>query len=150
MIKNKHIYVFVSVICLILSLSACVVTPYTGDSKNKETVEINEPTESSLNEYRKASSFDVDSTVSTETQSETLGTSSKINAETSENITASSDSVNQNIDGEISFIANSNSMKFHKSTCQYAKKIKDINKVVSNNRDELISQGFVPCKKCCP
>lgn len=49
-----------------------------------------------------------------------------------------------------SYIANANTMKFHKSNCKHANSIADYNKVSLNNRDEAIEQGYEPCKVCNP
>lgn len=52
---------------------------------------------------------------------------------------------------ETTYIANTNSKKFHKTSCAMASKISDKNKLEFNgSRDELIGQGYVPCKKCNP
>lgn len=48
------------------------------------------------------------------------------------------------------YVASTNSNKFHKSSCQWAKKISDYNKITFNNRNEAINQGYQPCKVCCP
>ena len=46
---------------------------------------------------------------------------------------------------------NTNTGKFHYPSCASAKKIKDTNLWIYNgSRDELISQGYVPCKNCNP
>ncbi|MBQ2654543.1 MAG: thermonuclease family protein [Methanobrevibacter sp.] len=48
------------------------------------------------------------------------------------------------------YIGNSNSGKFHKSTCKWGQKTAEHNRVYFNNRNEAISQGYVPCKVCNP
>lgn len=49
------------------------------------------------------------------------------------------------------YILNTNSKKFHKSTCASAKKIKDSNReTFDGSRDSLINQGYTPCKNCNP
>lgn len=48
------------------------------------------------------------------------------------------------------YMGNSNSMKFHLTTCTYAKKTSESNRVYFNSRDEAIKQGYVPCKVCNP
>lgn len=51
----------------------------------------------------------------------------------------------------VTYILNKNSKKFHKEDCSGAVSIKDINKEFSRqNRTELISQGYEPCKICNP
>lgn len=49
-----------------------------------------------------------------------------------------------------SYIGNSNSGKFHKSTCKWGQKTAEHNRVYFNNRDLAISQGYKPCKVCNP
>ena len=50
----------------------------------------------------------------------------------------------------IHYIANKNTKKFHISTCRSVKQMKAKNMMESDNRDELISSGYVPCKICNP
>ena len=50
-----------------------------------------------------------------------------------------------------SYILNTDSKKFHRTTCSSAKRMKDENKAEFNgNRDELIAQGYSACKICKP
>ena len=48
------------------------------------------------------------------------------------------------------YIGNSNSGKFHLSSCKSVKKMSAGNKVFFSSRDEAINQGYVPCKSCSP
>ena len=48
------------------------------------------------------------------------------------------------------YIANTNTGKFHISTCRYVNMMKESNKYESDNRDELVSSGYIPCKVCRP
>lgn len=48
------------------------------------------------------------------------------------------------------YVGNANSKKFHYSDCASAQKIKSSNRVSFNSRDEAISNGYVPCKRCKP
>lgn len=49
------------------------------------------------------------------------------------------------------YILNTNTKKFHKPDCASAKKIEDSNKqTYSGNRNDLIAQGYAPCKNCNP
>lgn len=50
----------------------------------------------------------------------------------------------------VQFYANKSSKKFHKSDCTYATKIKSENLLKSNNKNELLSNGYEACKKCNP
>lgn len=49
-----------------------------------------------------------------------------------------------------SYIGNSNSGKFHKSTCKWGQKTAEHNRVYFDNRNLAISQGYTPCKVCNP
>lgn len=49
------------------------------------------------------------------------------------------------------YVLNVNTKKFHKPTCSAAKQMKEENKQeYSGSRDDLIAQGYEPCKKCNP
>ncbi len=49
------------------------------------------------------------------------------------------------------YICNTNTQKFHYPNCSSVDQMKEKNKKEVNcSRDELISQGYVPCKRCCP
>ena len=50
-----------------------------------------------------------------------------------------------------SYIANKNTKKFHYPSCSSVQNMKEKNKVYYEGlRDDLISQGYDPCKKCNP
>ena len=49
-----------------------------------------------------------------------------------------------------SYMGNSNTGKFHYSSCRWAHKIAPHNRVPLNSREEAIEMGFVPCKVCRP
>lgn len=49
------------------------------------------------------------------------------------------------------YIINTNTGKFHYTTCGSVKQMKEENKwQYSGTRDEIVSMGYVPCKKCNP
>lgn len=49
------------------------------------------------------------------------------------------------------FVLNTSTHKFHRPTCSEIKKIHTENRQdVSGNRNDVISQGYTPCKKCNP
>lgn len=49
------------------------------------------------------------------------------------------------------YVLNTNTKKFHKSTCRYVKKIKPSNyKEYNGTREEVIAKGYDPCKVCSP
>ena len=49
-----------------------------------------------------------------------------------------------------SYIGNSNSGKFHKSTCKWGQKTAEHNRVYFKSRNLAVSQGYQPCKVCNP
>ena len=52
---------------------------------------------------------------------------------------------------EVRYIANTNTKKFHEPTCSSVKDMKEENKwYFTGTRDELIEQGYQPCKRCDP
>lgn len=52
---------------------------------------------------------------------------------------------------EITYVMNTNTKKFHKPYCSSVKDIKDKNKRETTlSREEVISQGYTPCKRCNP
>src|SRR5665648_249462 len=57
--------------------------------------------------------------------------------------------VNPSTAGTI-YIGNSNTKKFHTSTCSYVKSISPENKVIFSSRAAAIAQGYIPCKVCKP
>lgn len=53
--------------------------------------------------------------------------------------------------GGTDYVANKNTGKFHYPDCSSVKQMKESNKLYFNGtRDELISKGYDPCKKCSP
>lgn len=54
-------------------------------------------------------------------------------------------------EGSTSYVLNTNTKKFHKTTCKSTKEISDKNKKkVKSDRSKLISEGYSPCKRCNP
>ena len=49
-----------------------------------------------------------------------------------------------------SYIGNANSKKFHYADCAAVGKMNPANKVPFNTRDEAVTAGYVPCKRCNP
>ncbi len=60
-----------------------------------------------------------------------------------------SQGMDEGIEG--TYILNSNTHKFHIPTCSSVSQMKEKNKgVYEGSRDDIIQQGYVPCKKCNP
>lgn len=75
-----------------------------------------------------------------------------------EELVALQDYVNAKIDAssavntnETTYVLNKNTKKFHYADCAGAKSIKDKNRTTyTGSRDEVIANGYQPCKKCNP
>ena len=72
-------------------------------------------------------------------------------ADTSAEISAEAGGENVETTGEYKYICNENSKKFHYPSCDSVKKMSEKNKrYTDQSREELISQGYDPCKNCNP
>ena len=92
-------------------------------------------------DYQTGDSYLSDEQSNTSAEDETESASG---AENSDNDTA-------NAAEENTYIINKSSKKIHRQSCSSLKQMKDSNKKeVKSTRDELISQGYDPCKKCNP
>lgn len=59
--------------------------------------------------------------------------------------------ISSEIPEEVTYVCNTNTMKFHKPSCESVKDMKNKNRLdTSETREKLISQGYVPCKRCQP
>lgn len=116
-------FIFILIILLLLFCSSCNQIKQI----EKEPVEINFSNDGTVNGYR-----DKVSTLPDKIQSDDV-------------------QIGQVIDkNSIKYCGNKNSKKFHLSTCAYADKIKDENKVYFTNKNEYINKGYSPCKSCNP
>ncbi len=51
----------------------------------------------------------------------------------------------------VTYILNTNSKKFHRPNCSSVGDMKEKNKLPSSDdRDTIVSRGYVPCKRCNP
>ncbi len=120
-------------VMLILSLSGCGTTNKAADDDGTPTIVMpDSKTASTVNGYKQT---DTDNTA-TETEPEKA-------PESDANTTTSPEA-------STGYYANKSSKKFHISTCSYAKNIKSENLYATESRDELINDGYQPCKKCNP
>ena len=120
--------------CLIVIFSTCcgcsgMTIKGSTDTTSTKPVTVNMPTDNSVNGYR---------TYGNTTPDEIT----VINSGVSEN--------SQDTDYCGEYVANTNSGKFHKSSCGSAKNMKEENKYISNSREDMISHGYKPCKRCKP
>ena len=65
--------------------------------------------------------------------------------------TSQADDASTDTPATVTYVVNKNTGKFHYPNCSSVPKIKAKNRMDSNQtRDELIAQGYVPCKNCNP
>lgn len=57
---------------------------------------------------------------------------------------------NHEIPLESTYVANSNTGKFHYSYCRYVGMMSPSHKVFYDSREEAIDDGYIPCKVCKP
>ena len=99
----------------------------------------------------------------TESQVQTEVETQSANDDSDENVTEqnpqsneSKDVIKQNQDDsekdkEYNYIGNSNTMKFHRPNCISIDQMSESNKVYLNgSRDDAVSRGYKPCKRCKP
>ncbi len=58
--------------------------------------------------------------------------------------------INPALKTDMTYIGNKNSKKFHISTCDGIKNMKETNKVKFSNRDDAVQSGYSPCNTCQP
>lgn len=52
---------------------------------------------------------------------------------------------------EVTYVGNANSKKFHYPNCSSVSDMKEYNKVFFTcSREEVLAQGYEPCKRCKP
>ena len=88
------------------------------------------------------SSDDSSLSVSSSSVSESTDSSSSSESSYGEDSSGSS--------GSESYVGNINTKKFHYSYCSSAGQMKDSHKIYFSSRDDAISSGYVPCKRCNP
>ena len=123
MIKEKRLTLLIIVIAIIavVSVSGCI-----GDSSDDSSSEA-------------AVSEDIDDSV------EETADSSDSSSDDDEAYQSSSSSDRSN-----PYWASTIRDKFHRSSCEWAQEIDDVNLVTYPNRDAAIADGKVPCKVCEP
>ena len=128
----KRIILMLTVLTLLLC--SCASQTQNTANDNQTPVTVNMPTGTDVNGYRlypKAQS-------------------SKNKSEESSTVKKVKDYQSSKPDNSTSYYANTNTKKFHLSSCASAKRIKNENLYITSDRSELISSGYVPCKQCSP
>ena len=135
----KRIILILLTLLLILTLAGCKRTDlnYTAKDNSKPTVVLpNSSTAANVNGNKQPANDN------------TQDKSENKSEENNENKNNSASPATDNITA--AYIANTSSKKFHKSTCSYAKSIKAENLATATSREQLINDGYSPCKRCNP
>lgn len=83
--------------------------------------------------------------VATSSEAETVSSNPKQSSEQNIDVGVGNDFETTQI-----FVLNTNTKKFHKSSCGQVKRISPENYSTADNRENTINSGYVPCKKCDP
>ncbi len=127
---------------LLIILISLMIIGCKADTKGgqRQEVTINMPKDDTVNGYRTESVIgNIGDTVS----------ANKVAVE-SNKATSSSKTQKPSSNVLIQYCANTNSKTFHKSECGSAKNLNEENKYITSNRQELVEDGYAPCKKCNP
>lgn len=73
-----------------------------------------------------------------------------INLPTDDTVNGYRNEKSETPEGEATYCANKGSKVFHRQSCQSVEKMKDQNKYFTNDKDELLKDGYTPCKNCEP
>jgi len=57
---------------------------------------------------------------------------------------------NTGLSPNVKYVASVERGKFHKPSCEWAKRIKSENLITFATREEAIQKGYIPCKVCRP
>lgn len=138
------------IFCILTVLSGCTNRTYSHNETDDTQIVVlpDESTAATVNGYKITNNESEQTKENNKNSSPDETKETEIKKETEEN--SESEKPAETNKNQTEYIANSSTKKFHKSTCTYAKKIKDENKLESNDRSELISEGYEPCKKCNP
>jgi hypothetical protein len=124
--KRMFCLAFTVLICF--NLAGCK----SEDTDTISDIVINMPTDNTVNGYKTE-----EPVKEIEEKPDSVSSNSESNSTASES-------------GEILYYANTNSKKFHKQSCRYSSMILNERLYISDNRQELIDSGYVPCLVCKP
>ena len=119
----KYMKKFIIFLLIIITCCGC----NSKETVSRTDVIINMPTDNSVNGYR-----------------------NEIVVNSSNNTTTKVEDKNQTETTVIQYCANINSKKFHLPDCGSVETIKQENRLYLSDKNELISLGYEPCKKCNP
>jgi DNA-entry nuclease len=124
-----------------LAEDAETVAPTETESEPETTTDSTEPETESESEAEPESEPDTDAETETETKTDT-------EPEPETELTTASAVTDT---AALSYVLNTNTMKFHKPSCSSVKKIAAYNRSdYTGSRDELIAKGYSPCGNCHP
>lgn len=55
-----------------------------------------------------------------------------------------------NVSSAFAYVGNTNTGKFHEDYCSSVHQMYEHNKYYTSDRDELVDDGYVPCRRCNP
>ena len=131
----KRLLAFLTIVFIILTASGC------SDAETASSngpVKINLPQDNNVNGYRLEENADV--TTDGETVNAENVTVESADSKTNNNIT----------DTKTKYCANIKSKVFHKADCGSVKKMQEESKFYLSDRNQLIEDGYTPCKQCKP
>ena len=122
------------ILLLLLTLVVCCGCGNTEAVSNSDVI-INMPTDDTVNGYR--TEIIESKPQYTPSKNETTVSSKTETTKPPENT-------------EVQYCGNINSKKFHLSDCGSVETIKEENRLYLSDREEMISLGYEPCKRCNP
>lgn len=137
LILRKSLSILLIVLVLLIPIGCESITL----TESRAEIKINMPKDDTVNGYRTES---VAVNNSNTIPADKVGVESQKPSKTSSEVKGSS------FAEHIQYCANTNSKIFHKTDCGSAKNLKEENKYITSNREELMLDGYTPCKKCNP
>ena len=129
-----------SILLIVLILLIPIGCSSNNTTESRDEIKINMPKDNTVNGYRTKPILDDNGNI---VSADRVGVESSKSPSTSK---TQAPSFNE----QIQYCVNINSKTFHKTDCGSAKNLKEENKYITSNRDELINDGYNPCKKCNP
>ena len=123
-----------SLILILFLLCGCSAGADINGAESHAQITVNLPADNTVNGYR----------------TENSKSSEMPDAVSTEDVKPAESSEENSATVSATYIGNANSHIFHKSDCGSANKMKEENKVFLKSRDEAISEGYTPCKRCNP
>lgn len=147
-----------ALILILLLLCGCSLSGGNDNAESHAQITINLPSDNTVNGYRESdSSSSMPDTIPADEvkpeSSSKIGSSVQSNSSTQGRPSVESNSSVQSdssVNSVTEYIGNLKSHIFHKSSCGSVGTMKEENKVALKSRDEALSSGYSPCKRCNP